>query len=412
MPSGWTRIIIHVDMDAFFASVEQLLHPEWRGKPVIVGADPQGGKGRGVVSAASYEARRFGVHSAMPISRAYKLCPNGIFVHPHGRVYHDYSRRIFEILHSFTPLIEPLSIDEAFMDVTGSLHLYKDVEAIGRKIKSEIRSRTGLVASVGIAPTKSVAKIASDFEKPDGLTIVPPDKVQEFLDPLPVTRLWGVGQKIFDVLKKMGIQTVRQLRQYPKNVLEQKFGKMGNHLYRMATGQDERSVHTEETVKSVSNEVTFQRDQSDLETVRSAVFALSEKVGGRLRRAGIRGKTLHLKIRFQNFRTYTRSHTMLNPTNLTEEIFREAVNLLAEFDPLEQPVRLVGVGVSGLCADQQGQLSIWDVQNEKKAKLEKVMDKIQDKYGKQVIRHAESMKFGKFSPESNTENLPPEEKDL
>jgi len=191
----WSKIIIHVDMDAFFASVEQLLHPEWRGKPVIVGADPKGGKGRGVVSAASYEARRFGVHSAMPISRAYQLCPHAIFVLPHSDVYRDYSNRVFRILEKFSPKIEPLSIDEAFLDSTGTLKMFGSVENLGMAIKHEIKSRTGLTASVGIAPSKSVAKIASDYQKPDGLTIIPPDEVQNFLDPLPVSCLWGVGKQ-------------------------------------------------------------------------------------------------------------------------------------------------------------------------------------------------------------------------
>ncbi len=391
MARRWRKIIVHVDMDAFFASVEQLLHPEWRGKPVIVGADPRGGKGRGVVSAASYEARRYGVHSAMPISRAFHLCPQGIFVTPHGYLYQEYSRKIFAILETFSPLIEPLSIDEAFLDMTGSLHLFGDVEKMGREIKSRIRSETGLTASVGIAPSKSVAKIASDFDKPDGLTIVPPERVQEFLDALPVTRLWGVGEKTFAHLKKLGIHTVRQLREFPLEVLEQKFGKMGAHIYRMARGEDEREVLREEEVKSVSNEVTFETDQPDIEVVRDTLFRLAEKVGGRLRRAGIRGRTVHLKIRFRDFKTHTRSQTLGQPTHLTEEIFQTARRLLTEFDPLPAPVRLVGVGVSNLISEDGLQLSFWDVEKQKKLKMEKVMDRIQDRFGKDIIKHAHGL---------------------
>ncbi|GAB4374210.1 MAG: DNA polymerase IV [Calditrichia bacterium] len=391
MSSEWSKVIVHVDMDAFFAAVEQLIHPEWRGKPVIVGADPQGGKGRGVVSAASYEARRFGVHSAMPISRAYQLCPQAIFVHPHGDIYHDFSQKVFAVLNKFSPLIEPLSIDEAFLDVSGSLHLFGSVEQLGEKIKSEIKSQTGLTASAGIAPSKSVAKIASDYQKPDGLTIVPPDKVQEFLDPLPVTRLWGVGKKTYEILRKMGIQTVAQLRAYPQEILREKFGKMGDHICRMARGEDEREVYVGEDVKSISNEMTFSRDQGDIEVVRKTLFTLAEKVGGRARRAGTRGKTVHLKIRFQGFKTYTRSHTLRDPTNLTQDIYETANLMLCEFDPLEVPVRLVGVGISQLTGREGVQLSLWDLENERKLKLERVMDQIQDRFGKGSIRHAESL---------------------
>jgi len=401
MAERWRKIIVHVDMDAFFASVEQLLHPEWRGKPVIVGADPHGGKGRGVVSAASYEARRYGVHSAMPISRAFRLCPQGIFVPPHGHVYQEYSQKIFAILETFSPLIEPLSIDEAFLDMTGCLHLFGNVEKMGREIKSRIKTETGLTASVGIAPGKSVAKIASDFNKPDGLTIVPPESVQEFLDALPVTKLWGVGEKTFEHLKKLGIHTVRQLRQFPLDVLEQKFGKMGEYIYRMARGEDEREVVREDEVKSVSNEITYETDQTDFEVIKNTVFRLAEKVGGRLRRAGIRGRTVHLKIRFQDFKTYTRSHTLTQPTHLTEEIFQTAQLLLSEFAPLPAPVRLLGVGVSNLVSEEGLQLSFWDLEKQKKLKMEKVMDRIQDRFGKDIIKHAHALpakkKPGNFS---------------
>ncbi|MEJ2635181.1 MAG: DNA polymerase IV [Calditrichia bacterium] len=398
MEAAWSKIIVHVDMDAFFASVEELLNPEWKGKPVIVGADPQGGRGRGVVAAASYASRKFGVHSAMPISKAYKLCSNGIFVRPHGHVYGDYSRKIFAILDTFSPVIQPLSIDEAFLDMGGSLHLYQNVESIGIKIKSEIKSKTGLTASVGIAPSKSVAKIASDFNKPDGLTIVPAEKVQEFLDPLPVTRLWGIGEKTFEALRKLGIHFVYQLRTYPPDILEQKFGKMGEHIYRMARGEDHREVISREEAKSVSNELTFDTDQEDITVVRDAVFALSEKVSGRLRRGGICGKTVHLKFRIEGFKTYTRSRTLANPTNLTHEIFNTANAMLSEFDPLEYAVRLVGVGVSNLSEEQGKQLSIWDADNSKKMKMEKVMDLIQDKFGKDSIRHAQSLAPRKKNP--------------
>lgn len=404
MKTKWRKIIIHVDMDAFFASVEQLLNPEWAGKPVIVGADPQGGKGRGVVATASYEARKFGVHSAMPISHAFKLCPHGIYVPPHGTVYQKYSRKVFSILEKFSPKIEPLSIDEAFLDMSGSQNHYRDVVAMGESIKSMIKNKTTLIASVGIAPSKSVAKIASDFGKPDGLIIVYPNNVQGFLDPLPVTKLWGIGGKTFKSLQRMSILTVRQLRQFPPEILENKFGKMGQHIYRMATGVDEREVIANEKVKSVSNEMTYDKDQIELEVIKKTIFQLSEKVAGRLRRYGIVGKTIHLKIRFQDFKTYTRSHTMYKYTNLTDEIFKTAGFMLEEFDPLEFPVRLVGVGVSNLAGETGLQLSLWDMKNEKKLKLEKAMDKIQDKFGKNAISHAEAFRLKKDKREKTDKN--------
>jgi DNA polymerase-4 len=392
MGNKWRKIIIHVDMDAFFASVEQLLNPKWVGKPVIVGADPQSGKGRGVVAAASYEARKYGVHSALPISRAYELCPDGVYVTPHGNLYQHYSQQVFSILSKFSPLVEPLSIDEAFLDMTGSLHLFQNVQTMGGALKSEIKKVTGLPASVGIAPSKSVAKIASDLNKPDALTIVEPDKVQDFLDPLPVTKLWGIGEKTFENLSKMGIHTVYQLRIYPPKLLIQKFGKMGQHIINMATGADQRDVIPEEEVKSVSNEITYEEDQTDFALIKKTVFSLSEKVAGRLRRSGILGKTVHLKIRFHDFKTYTRSYSLMTYTNLTDEIYKTSLFLLDEFDPLEIPVRLLGVGISNLVNKSGKQLNLWEMDLNKKLKLEKVMDQIQDKFGKNSISHAEGLR--------------------
>ena len=327
----------------------------------------------------------------MPISRAYQLCPKGIYVQPHGHLYQHYSQQVFTILARFSPLVEPLSIDEAFLDMTGSLHLFKSVKAIGEKLKDEIKQETQLPASVGIAPSKSVAKIASDLNKPDALVIVEPGKVQDFLDPLPVTKLWGIGEKTFDNLLKMGIRTVYQLRQYPQEVLIQKFGKMGQHILNMATGTDQREVVPTEEFKSVSNEVTFDEDQTDMELVKKTVFNLSEKVAGRLRRSGIQGKTVHLKIRFQDFKTYTRSYSFKSYTNLTDEIYKTTLFLLDEFDPLEIPVRLLGVGVSNLESEGGKQLSLWELDLDKKLKVEKVMDQIQDKFGKNSISHAEGL---------------------
>ena len=387
----WRKMIAHVDMDAFFAAVEQLVHPEWRGKPVIVGADPKGGKGRGVVSTASYEARKYGVHSAMPISQAYRLCPQGIFVRPNGKLYQHYSRLVFQVLNEFTPQIEPLSIDEAFLDITQSAYLFGGVKNTGEEIKRRIRERTGLTASVGISSVKSVAKIASDFDKPDGLVIVPPDEILHFLSPLPVSALWGVGKRMVEELEHLGIRTVGDVQRLPLQFLEERFGKLGVHVYNMALGKDEREVHPLEEPKSVSNETTFEQDEEDFERVRNVLFTLCEKVGGRLRRTGLRGRRVFLKIRFSNFRTNIRSRSLPDATNLTDEIFSLAEMLLEEFAPLPLPVRLIGVGVSRLVREEGRQLSLWDMDKERKLKLEKVMDQLQDKYGKQIILHARSL---------------------
>ena len=287
--------------------------------------------------------------------------------------------------------MEVISVDEAFLDMTGTIRHYRDVRVMGETLKREIFSNTKLKASVGIAPCKSVAKIGSDFDKPDGLTIVEPGEVQQFLDPLPVDKLWGIGQKTSEQLLDLGIKKVYQLRKYPKEVLQKKFGQMGDHIYQMATGEDNRAVVNDSEVKSVSNEVTFEKDSNNTELIQKTIFMLAEKVGGRLRRMNATGATVHLKIRFSDFKTYTRSYTVKKGINATEQIFEISNLLFSEFLPLRFDVRLVGVGLSHLENEKGVQLSIWDQMNDKKLKLEKVMDQIQDKYGKNAIKHAESL---------------------
>lgn len=391
MKTNWTQVIIHVDMDAFFASVEQLHHPEWKGKPVIVGADPQKGQGRGVVSTASYEARQFGVHSAMPISKAYRLCPHGIYVTPHGELYSHYSKQIFQILYNFTPSIEVISIDEAFLDVTGVLHLHSSMEKLGQEIKNCIRKETGLTASLGMASNKSVAKIASDHRKPDGLTIVPPERVQDFLDPLSIRKLFGVGEKSYQTLHHLGINTVKDLRSYPLQYMEDKFGEAGSHLYRMARGIDERKVQVHEEIKSISHETTFNTDQTDREILKSTMLHLAAKVSQRLRKRGLKGKTVQLKIRFDDFTTFTRRKTLQDATNLTDEIYQIGEKMLGEFSAGDKAVRLIGIGVSHLMDEKGAQISLWDIQNEKKLALEKVTDQLREKFGKSAIIHANTI---------------------
>lgn len=395
MKTNWTQVIVHVDMDAFFASVEQLHHPEWRGKPVIVGADPREGRGRGVVSTASYEARKYGIHSAMPISKAYRLCPHGIYVAPHGKLYSDYSKQIFEILYHFTPIVEILSIDEAFLEVTGSLHLFNSIENLGKEIKKQIFEVTKLTASLGIAPNKSVAKIASDFIKPDGLTIVSQEDIQKFLDPLPITKLFGVGKKMHEILQHLGINTVKDLCNYPKAFLEDKFGEMGAHIYNMARGIDDRRVQIDDEIKSISHETTFETDLVDEEHLNNTMLHLAAKVGQRLRKRNLKGKTIQLKIRFDDFTTFTRRKTLVNYTHLTDDIYKIGLKMLKEFYPLEKPIRLIGIGVSHIIDEKGMQISLWDIQNEKKLALEKIMDQIQEKFGKSAIIHANTISFKK-----------------
>lgn len=395
MKTDWTQVIVHVDMDAFFASVEQLHHPEWRGKPVIVGADPREGRGRGVVSTASYEARKYGIHSAMPISKAYRLCPHGIYVAPHGKLYSDYSKQIFEILYHFTPIVEILSIDEAFLEVTGSLHLFNSIENLGKEIKKQIFEVTKLTASLGIAPNKSIAKIASDFIKPDGLTIVSQEDIQKFLDPLPITKLFGVGKKMHEILQHLGINTVKDLCNYPKAFLEDKFGEMGAHIYNMARGIDDRRVQIDDEIKSISHETTFETDLVDEEHLNNTMLHLAAKVGQRLRKRNLKGKTIQLKIRFDDFTTFTRRKTLVNYTHLTDDIYKIGLKMLKEFYPLEKPIRLIGIGVSHIIDEKGMQISLWDIQNEKKLALEKIMDQIQEKFGKSAIIHANTISFKK-----------------
>ncbi|MGH1363373.1 MAG: DNA polymerase IV [Calditrichia bacterium] len=388
--SSWKRIIAHVDMDAFFASVEVLLNPELAGKPLIIGASPSKGKGRGVVSTASYEARVFGVHSAMPIARAWKLCPHGVYIKPQHNTYSHYSKQVFKILEDFTPQIQVVSVDEAFLDLTGSLHFYGDVETMGMAIKDRIYQDTGLRASVGMAPSKSVAKIASDFEKPDGLTIVEPGKVQEFLDPLALSKLWGVGKKTFASLEKMNLNTVKELREFPEELLTQRFGKMGPHLFRMARGIDTREVHKGDPIKSVSHETTFGVDQRDEELIVSTLLHLSEKVASRLRKYGFRGKTVQLKLRFDDFTTFTRNKTVREGIHLTDDIFAVSKELYVQFTAKTKAVRLIGVGVTQLVGSDVGQLSLFGG-DERKEELEKIRDSLQNRFGKKALRHADTL---------------------
>ncbi len=386
-----TRTILHVDMDAFFASVEQREHPKLKGKPVIVGADPQGGRGRGVVSTCSYEARRFGVHSAMPISQAYRLCPHGIYLPPNGALYHQVSQQIFAIFYEFTDLVEPLSIDEAFLDVTGSLHLFGDGRTIAQKIKQRIKEQTQLTASIGVAPNKFLAKVASDLEKPDGLVVVTEEGIKEFLWPLDISRLWGAGKRTQAILRAMHINTIGQLAQFPVELLRKKFGTLGEHFHRLAHGIDPRPVVTSEEVKSISNEHTFENDVHDVEVLRRQLIYLTEKVGFRLRKKGLKGRTLHLKLRYSDFSTITRNATITPPTDQTHEMLEVVLNLFEKNYVPKRKIRLIGVGISGFDHPLTHQLNLFDKIDEKQKKLDRVQDLLSERYGRHIVQRAASL---------------------
>lgn len=380
------RFIIHIDMDAFFASVEQRDNPDLRGKPVIVGADPENGKGRGVVSAASYEARKYNVHSALPISRAFRRCPHGIFLPVRGERYAQVSRRIMSIFRKYTPCVEPVSLDEAFLDFTGLQRLWGNIETTGKNLKAEIKQKEGLTASVGIAPNKLIAKIASDLEKPDGFVVVRPEQVESFLNPLAVRKLWGVGRKTEEKLKSLNILTVGDLAKYPRTALEDHLGKMGILLHDYARGIDDSPVVSTRDVKSISNEVTYKKDVTNQDTIRETVLGLSEKVGYRLRKKELVGKTISIKIRFSDFSTSIRHVSLANPTALSQVIFTESWALYRSMDADERSVRLIGVGVSHLSSEKTIQTDLFSAASEKQSKLNGALDDLKKRYGESIIQ--------------------------
>ena len=382
--SNWAKAIIHLDMDAFYAAVEVLDNPDLQGKPVIVG----GSKERGVVSSASYEARTFGVHSAQPVATAMRLCPQGIFRPVRMWRYKEISRQIFEIFKLFSPLVEPLSLDEAFVDVTGSTRLFGPPEEIAKKIKQQVVAETGLTASAGVAPTKFIAKIASDIQKPDGLTIVPEGKVKEFLGPLPIEKLWGVGERTRKTLAHLGVETIGDLGSVPLELLERKLGKHGLHLSLLAKGVDEREVETERQVKSIGHEETYREDILDMAVARRVLLSLATKVAKRLRGHGFVGKTVTLKVKYHDFVQITRSVTLQEPTDDGREIFQSCCDLLSKTEVSKRAVRLVGISLSQLdLADKEKQLALIEQRREapKRKRLNRALDTISDKYGDEAI---------------------------
>jgi DNA polymerase-4 len=337
--------IIHLDLDAFYASVEQLDDPGLRGRPVIVG----GTSGRGVVCAASYEARRFGVRSAMPTVEARRRCPEGVFLPPRFERYGDLSRAVFAVYRRYTPLVEPLSLDEAFLDVTGSRALHGEPEPIARKVKGEVREATGLTVSAGVADCKMAAKIASDLGKPDGLVAVPPGTTAAFLAPLPVARLWGVGKVTEQALRALGIATIGDLARFPEQVLVERFGTQGAHMRALARGDDPRPVVPGEEARSIGAEDTFERDLAGQDALLPQLLDQCVRVARRLREGGLRGRVVTLKIKYADFEQLTRRSTMPHPTDDAGEIYRSIREDLGRAG-LDRPVRLTGVTVSGFDA--------------------------------------------------------------
>ena len=384
-------MILHVDMDAFYASVEERDNPSLVGKPVIVGGSAEG---RGVVAAANYEARKYGVHSAMPAARAKRLCPHAVFLKTRIDYYASVSRLIRDIFEQFTPLVEPLSLDEAFLDVTGSEKLFGSSAEIGRQIKQRIREELQLVASVGVAPNKFLAKIASDVNKPDGFLLVEADQVREFLDPLPVGRLWGVGKVTGQVFERLSIRTIGQLRQMPINTLNDLFGSAGEHYWQLAHGIDDRRVVPDREAKSISNETTFAADISDMEVLRAWLVELVDQVAQRLRRHDLKGRTVELKVRFADFKTISRSLTLAEPSNVTQELLDAGMDLLTKrLPPRHLPVRLLGFGVNKLDDSGTSQQPLFDQPDrERHRELDRVADQITAKFGKLAIRRGTGLK--------------------
>jgi DNA polymerase-4 len=384
-----SRQILHLDMDAFFAAVEQLDHPEYQGKPVIVGADP---RGRGVVSTCSYEARKYGVHSAQPIGEAARRCPGGIFLSVRGSRYAEVSRRIMAVLSEYTPLVEPLSLDEAFLDLTGSERMFGPAVRIARQIVDRIATEIGLAASIGLAPNKFLAKLGSDLEKPRGFVVITPKNALALLENLPVNKIWGVGARTDEALQAMGIRTIGMLRRVAPEALAAKFGDAGYQLHRLAWGEDDRPVVAGEEAKSIGHEITFQTDTGDREFLAGVLLWLTGQVARRLRKHQVKGRVITVKLRDHHFRTITKRITLSEPTDFEEELYREALNLAQQAQWGGPKVRLIGVSVSGFGgAAHAVQLGLFDTAEttvtppQELRKLHETVDALKNRFGEQVI---------------------------
>jgi len=383
------RWIIHVDMDAFYASIEQRDHSEYRGKPVIVGANPQGGNGRGVVSAASYEARTFGIHSAMPISQAYARCPQGIFLPVRMKRYEEVSAKIFSIFHRYTDLVEPLSLDEAFLDVTRSLRLFGTAQAIGGQILRDITKELNLSASVGVAGTKFMAKVASDLRKPQGFVVVLPGTEVDFLKNLPVERLWGAGPKTSKKLRSLGLETIGAIAGLTQSEATTLLGNQGGQLWELAQGYDPREVMPGEPAKSIGAETTFDTDTMDATVIRQTLLELAERVGQRLRLDEFMAGMLTLKFRDETFHTVTRTMSIPQRTNQDLVLYQLALSLLDRVPHTGKRVRLLGLSGSKLISSSEvSQLSLFDSMHASESDLTKAVDAVRARFGQGAIQPA------------------------
>jgi DNA polymerase IV len=375
--------ILHVDLDAFYAAVEVLKDPRLAGRPVIVG----GTGSRGVVASASYEARRFGVHSAMPVVRARRLCPDAAVVAPDFDAYRTYSNRFREVLLSYTPLVEPIALDEAFLDVAGATRLFGPPATIGAAIRADVQRDLGITCSVGVAANKFLAKLASEQAKPDGLVVVPADDVLSFLHPLPVQALWGAGEKTVEVLHRLGARTVGELARIPPEVLERVLGEAASrHLSELSHGRDVRDVVPYEAPKSIGHEETFDRDLDQEEEILRELLALSGRVAARLREDGYRARTVTLKARLANFTTLTRSRTHADPTDLGADLHRTVSELYRALPGTRRRIRLLGVQVGGLVPAGAHQLAL--LRSERWSDVERTVDRIERRFGKGAARPA------------------------
>jgi DNA polymerase-4 len=384
-----------MDLDAFFASCEQREHPEYQGRPVVVGAIPGH---RGVVAAASYEARRFGIHSAMPISEAFRRCPDAVFLRPDMEKYRRHSRQVFQILETLAPVVEAASIDEAYLDVSGLEKLLGTPESIGCEIRQRIFTGTGLTASVGIGPNRLIAKLGSEYHKPDGLTVVSPEQVLDFLAPMPVSNLRGLGRQTQKIFSRLGIRTVAQLRAAPLPRLEQHLGKKAaESFHRQALGIASDQVVPGQRRKSISKETTFETDIRDHAMLRDALRRLAADVARTARREGLSGSVVTLKIRFEGFETCTRQYKRTTPTCDEREMLKTAWRLFLHGKLPNKPVRLIGVGIRGWEEHLPAQADLFDQpeQQEDNKRLLKTIDAVTEKFGKNLLQVGVSRKPGK-----------------
>ena len=384
---------MHVDMDAFFASIEQLDHPEYKGHPVIVG----GLSSRGVVATCSYEARKFGVHSAMPISRAKKLCPDGIYVYPRMDRYKEVSHQIFSIMKEFTPHIEPLSIDEAFLEVSGMSTMYSGPKALGRAIKDRVFEETGLIISAGLAPNKFLAKLASDLDKPDGLVVIPYGREKEILAPLPIKRIWGVGPRTEKILKTGGFHLMRHIQALPdESSLIPLVGNQARRIWELANGIDDRPVETDRKIQSIGAEETYEEDLTDGSAIELEFRYFANRLSKRLRKRNLLGHTVSIKVRYDDFTTVSRQKRLDTPSDHEHVFFETALLLwnklmqdktsgLTFMDP-PGPIRLLGLTVSGLDEEVPMQDSLFESpKNETENKLAGVLDSLESKFGETAV---------------------------